>query len=129
MFWYSSFHWILVFTCSSFSKLLLHLKYNCAKDYPNTEKIIWLSCKENWLESIFYSLWLFHLKLLRLFVKTGMVFQVRSFFDVRVFNPTVWRYDRQSLTKYSEMNEKEKRKVYNERILNCDKEGLHACIL
>ena len=59
------------YSCSSFSKLLLHLKYNCANYYPNTENIIWLSCKVNWLESIFYSLWLLYLKLFALFVKTG----------------------------------------------------------
>ena len=39
------------------------------------------------------------------------------FFDVRVFNPTAKRYVNQELRKSYEVNEKEKNKQYNERIL------------
>ena len=40
-----------------------------------------------------------------------------TFLDVRVFNPTAKRYAQQESTKCYEINEKEKKKVYNERII------------
>ena len=42
------------------------------------------------------------------------------FFDVRVFNPTAKRYVNQELRKSYEVNEKEKKKQYNERILQVE---------
>ena len=43
-----------------------------------------------------------------------------AFFDVRVFNPNAKRYINHELTKSYEMNEKEKKKCYNERILQVE---------
>ena len=43
-----------------------------------------------------------------------------AFLDIRVFNPTAKRYSNQSLTRCYEANEKEKKKSYNERILQVD---------
>ena len=39
-----------------------------------------------------------------------------TFLDVRVFNPNANRYVNQSLKKTYEINEKEKKRVYNERV-------------
>ena len=39
-----------------------------------------------------------------------------AFFDVRVFNPTAKRYVNQEISKTYEVNEREKKKLYNERI-------------
>ena len=43
-----------------------------------------------------------------------------AFFDVRVFNPTARRYINQKLSKTYEINEKEKKKHYNERVLQVE---------
>jgi hypothetical protein len=43
-----------------------------------------------------------------------------AFFDVRVFNPIAKRYSNQELSKTYEINEKEKKKQYNERILQVE---------
>ena len=40
-----------------------------------------------------------------------------AFFDVRVFNPNARRYAKQELSKTYQLNEKEKKRLYNERIL------------
>ena len=42
------------------------------------------------------------------------------FFAVRVFNPTAKRYVNQEISKTYEVNEKEKKKLYNERILQIE---------
>ena len=39
-----------------------------------------------------------------------------AFLDVRVFNPNANRYVNQSLKKTYEINEKEKKRAYNERV-------------
>jgi len=41
----------------------------------------------------------------------------KAFFDVRVFNPLARRYGNISTEKAYEINEKEKKKSYNERVL------------
>ena len=43
-----------------------------------------------------------------------------AFFDERVFNPTAKRYVNQELRKLYEVNEKEKKKERNERILQVE---------
>ena len=43
-----------------------------------------------------------------------------AFFDVRVFNPIARRYVNQKLSKTYEINEKEKKKHYNERVLQVE---------
>ena len=43
-----------------------------------------------------------------------------AFFDVRVFNPNAKRYANQELSKAYDINEKEKKKQYNERILQVE---------
>ena len=43
-----------------------------------------------------------------------------AFFDVRVFNPTAKRYMNQEISKTYEVNEREKKKLYNERILQIE---------
>ena len=43
-----------------------------------------------------------------------------AFFDVRVFNPNAKRYVSQEPSKTYELNEKEKKKQYNERILQVE---------
>ena len=43
-----------------------------------------------------------------------------AFFDVRVFNPNAKRYANQELSKAYEINEKEKKKQYNERVLQVE---------
>ena len=43
-----------------------------------------------------------------------------AFFDVRVFNPNAKRYVSQELSKTYDINEKEKKKQYNERILQVE---------
>ena len=40
-----------------------------------------------------------------------------AFFDVRAFNPNARRYAKQELSKTYQLNEKEKKRLYNERIL------------
>ena len=44
----------------------------------------------------------------------------KAFFDVRVFNPLAKRYRNTNLQKCYEQNEKEKKKKYNERVLNVE---------
>ena len=46
-----------------------------------------------------------------------------AFFDVRVFNPTAKRYVNQEISKTYEVNEREKKKLYNERIQRIE----HGC--
>ena len=43
-----------------------------------------------------------------------------AFFDVRVFNSTAKRYENQEISKTYEVNQKEKKKLYNERILQIE---------
>ena len=43
-----------------------------------------------------------------------------AFFDVRVFNPNAKRYANQELSKTYECNEKEKKRLYNERIMQVE---------
>ena len=43
-----------------------------------------------------------------------------AFLDVRVFNPSAKRYAKMELTKAYESNEKEKKRLYNERILQVE---------
>ena len=43
-----------------------------------------------------------------------------AFFDVRAFNPTAKRYVNQEISKTYEVNEREKKKLYNERILQIE---------
>ena len=50
------------------------------------------------------------------FWETGQV----AFFDLRVFNPMATRYVDQDLSKSFEVNEKEKKRAYNERIQNIE---------
>ena len=42
------------------------------------------------------------------------------FFDVRVFNPNARRYAKQELSKTYQLNEKEKKRLYNERIMQVE---------
>ena len=44
----------------------------------------------------------------------------RAFFDIRVFNPMARRYESQQLNKAYEINEREKKRQYNERILEVE---------
>ena len=44
----------------------------------------------------------------------------KAFFDIRVFNPTAGRYKNTKLNKAFEMNEKEKKKSYNQRVLEVE---------
>ena len=44
----------------------------------------------------------------------------RAFFDIRVFNPTARRYDHLSTKKAYEINEREKKRHYNERVLEIE---------
>ena len=44
----------------------------------------------------------------------------KAFFDIRVFNPNAKRYNSQELCKSYEINEKEKKKQYNDRILQVE---------
>ena len=43
-----------------------------------------------------------------------------AFFDVRVFNATVKRYVNQEISKTYEVNEREKKKLHNEKILQIE---------
>ena len=43
-----------------------------------------------------------------------------AFFDVRIFNPTAKRYVNQEILKTYEVNEKDKKKLYNKRILQIE---------
>ena len=43
-----------------------------------------------------------------------------TFFEVRVFNPTAKRYVNLEISKTNEVNEREKKKLYNERILQIE---------
>ena len=43
-----------------------------------------------------------------------------TFFDVRVFNPNARRYAKQELSKTFQLNEKEKERLYNERIMQVE---------
>ena len=43
-----------------------------------------------------------------------------AFFDIRVFNPNASRYGKTEISKCHEMNEKEKKKSYNKRILQVE---------
>ena len=53
----------------------------------------------------------------RSFWITGQV----TFFDVRVFNPIAKRYVHMDTSKAYQLNEKEKKKNYNERILEVER--------
>ena len=44
----------------------------------------------------------------------------RAFFDIRVFNPMTQRYRSQELTKAYEINKREKKRQYNDRILDVE---------
>ena len=44
----------------------------------------------------------------------------RAFFDIRVFNPMVRRYGSQKLNKAYEINERERKRQYDERILEVE---------
>ena len=44
----------------------------------------------------------------------------RAFFDIRVFNPMARRYESQELNKAYEINEREKKRQHNERILEVE---------
>ena len=44
----------------------------------------------------------------------------RAFFDTRVFNPMARRYESQELNKAYEINEREKKRLYNEQILEVE---------
>ena len=46
----------------------------------------------------------------------------QAFFDLRVFDPNVCRYHNESLEQCHVMNEQEKKRAYNERILQIDLE-------
>ena len=46
----------------------------------------------------------------------------QAFFDLRVFDPNVCRYHNESLQQCHVMNEQEKKRAYNERILQIDLE-------
>ena len=58
----------------------------------------------------------------RLYVKARGFWQVGqlAFFDLRVFNPLAERYANQSLKKCYELNEKKKKRVYAERVLQVE---------
>ena len=43
-----------------------------------------------------------------------------AFFDVRVFNPNARRYVKQEPSKRYQINEKEKKRFYNERIMQVE---------
>ena len=45
----------------------------------------------------------------------------KAFFDIRVFNPLARRYGNQNLKKAYDNNEKEKKRLYNERVLQCER--------
>ena len=44
-----------------------------------------------------------------------------AFFDVRVFNPNARRYAKQEISKTYQFNEKEKKCLYNERIMQVER--------
>eukprot|EP00794_Sanderia_malayensis_P006714 gene6714-biopygen5489 len=50
------------------------------------------------------------------FWQTGQV----AFFDIRVFNPTANRYCSQEISKSYEINEREKKRAYNDRIFEVE---------
>ena len=52
-----------------------------------------------------------------------------AFFDVRVFKPNAKRYINHTLSKSYEINEKEKKKCYNERILQVEHEGFTPLVM
>ena len=43
-----------------------------------------------------------------------------AFFDVRVFNPNARRYAKQELSKTCKLNEKEKKRLHNEQIMQVE---------
>ena len=43
-----------------------------------------------------------------------------AFFDVKVFNHNASRYARQELSKTYQLNEKEKKRLYNDRIMQVE---------
>ena len=47
-------------------------------------------------------------------------FWISAFFDIRVFNPMARRYESQELNKAYEINECEKKRQYNEQILEVE---------
>ena len=51
-----------------------------------------------------------------------------AFFDVRVFNPTAKRYVNQEISKTYEVNEREKNKLYNKKILKI-KHGIFTTLV
>ena len=52
-----------------------------------------------------------------------------AFFVVRVFNPTAKRYVNQEISKIHEVNEREKKKLYNERILQIEHGSLTPLVM
>ena len=44
----------------------------------------------------------------------------QAFYDLRAFDPDIWRYLNRSLQQYHVMNEQERKRAYNERILQID---------
>ena len=55
----------------------------------------------------------------RNFWETGQ----KAFFDIRVFNPLASKYGKTKVSKAFEMNEKEKKRQYNQRVLDIE----HGC--
>ena len=53
----------------------------------------------------------------------------RAFFDIRVFNPMARRYESQELNKAYEINEREKKRQYNERILEVEHSSFTPLIM
>ena len=53
----------------------------------------------------------------------------KGFFDVRVFNPLAKRYREQNPKKYYKINEKEKKKHYNESIQNVEHGSLTLLVM
>ena len=45
----------------------------------------------------------------------------KAFFDVRVFNPLAGRYESMNVSKMYEINEKEKKRAYNDRVLQIER--------
>ena len=52
-----------------------------------------------------------------------------SFFDIRAFNLMARRYGSQELTKAYEMNEREKKRQYNERILEVEHDSFTPLVM
>ena len=52
-----------------------------------------------------------------------------TFFDIRVFNPNATRYAKLELSKSYEINEKEKKKYYNKRIMHIEHYGFTPLVM